>query len=120
MFLVIKLRNKNAVRIFDIQKDTKKVLVHGQKDSNYLGLQLPCLLTAKTGVNYLLPRVDLVITVPIGKNSVYLLGFLKVKVDFKWSSLDSPVTHASNFKNYQKKLPPQKITIHCVQHNKLW
>ncbi len=45
----------------------------------------------------------------IGKNSVYQLEFLKVKVNFLWSSLDSSVTHSINFKNYWKNYCPKKL-----------
>ncbi len=67
----------------------------------------------KMGANYLLTLVNLVITIYIGKNSVCQLGYLKVKINFSWSSLDSPVTCGGNFKNYQNNYCPKNNHLMC-------
>ncbi len=63
---------------------------------------------------------------PMGKNSVYQLGFLKVKLNFQWSSPDSPATRNGNFKNYQKNYCTKNNCLLCStwwitgKQSKLW
>ncbi len=45
------------------------------------------------------------------------MGFLKEKLNFQWSSLDT-VSHSSNFKNYQKNTA-SKIIVYNVWPGKL-
>ncbi len=66
------------------------------------------LLTTKMGVNYLLLRVNLVITIYLCKKSVYQQRFFMVKLNFQWH-LDSKVTCSSNFDNYQKNYRCKKF-----------
>ncbi len=51
------------------------------------------------------------------------MGFLKVKLDFQWSSLDAPLTHGGNFKNYQKHFCHEKLLFtmfNPVNYQQTW
>ncbi len=49
---------------------------------------------------------------PIYKKSVYQQRFFTLKLNSQWWHLDEKMTHSSNFQNYWKKFPPQKIMVY--------
>ncbi len=76
-----------------------------------LGLQLVLLLTTWMGVNYLLPRVNLVIPFYPKVKNQFTDRFFTVELNIQLCRLDAKVTHSGKFENSPQKNAPKNYRL---------